>query len=283
MPSNCFIYNNKLNDKKLSKFYLTYFQDSFYKKMKQITKIEIRECQTIEELTDCVCLQREVFALPELEISPVRHFVVTLHAGGFTLGAFHENKLVGFTLSVPAILRGEKAFYSHMTAVDNAFQSHGIGGKLKWKQREISLEKGVKFIKWTFEPGKARNAYFNLEKLGAVIKDYKPNFYGTDYSTSAEQSEKQGLDSDRLFAEWHLESEKVNALANGEKFAEKRKIVGKIEIPNDWNNLVKTDVKKAIAEQNRIKQEFKKALAENLTAVGFERSEEHPKFLLVSE
>ena len=52
------------------------------------TKIEIRECFTPEELSGCVTLQREVFAMPEVEISPVRHFIVTRHAGGFTLGAF---------------------------------------------------------------------------------------------------------------------------------------------------------------------------------------------------
>lgn len=248
----------------------------------QKDEITIRECVNVAELSDCVRLQREVFALPELEISPIRHFVVTLHAGGFTLGAFCENKLVGFTLSVPAILRGENAFYSHMTAVDKNFQLRGIGEKLKWEQRRIALSRNVKFIKWTFQPVIARNAYFNLEKLGAEVLEYKPNFYGTDYSTSANQPEKQGLDSDRLFAEWHLENEKVKALANGKKFVEEKEFVEKIEISNDWNELVKNNISKAIAEQNRIKREFQTAFAENLVAVGFEKSETHPAYLLVS-
>ena len=52
------------------------------------TDIEIRECTTFEELAACVELQREVFALPDIEISPVRHLVVTKNAGGFSLGAF---------------------------------------------------------------------------------------------------------------------------------------------------------------------------------------------------
>jgi predicted GNAT superfamily acetyltransferase len=251
--------------------------------MKQTPEIEIRECKTVKELTDCVHLQREVFALPELEISPVRHFVVTHHAGGFTLGAYFQEKLVGFTLSVPAILRGEKAFYSHMTAVDKNFQSHGVGAKLKWKQREKSLEEDIKFIKWTFQPVMARNAYFNLEKLGAVIKEYKPNFYGTDYPGSSGQSEKPGLDSDRLFAEWQLESEKVKTLAKGGEFVEKTEIVSKIEIPNDWNNLVKSNPHKAVAEQNRIKVEFQTAFSKNLICCGFERDELHPKFLFCNE
>ncbi|MCV4755041.1 GNAT family N-acetyltransferase, partial [Escherichia coli] len=75
----------------------------------------------------CVDLQRQVFTLPEVEISPVRHFVVTKNAGGFTLGAFAEGELIGFVLSVPAFLRGERAFYSHMTAVRADYQGSGIG------------------------------------------------------------------------------------------------------------------------------------------------------------
>ena len=185
-------------------------------------EIEIRECTTIDELAACVQLQRDVFALPEIEISPVRHLIVTKNAGGFTLGAFSNGELVGFVLSVPAFLRGERAFYSHMTAVRQDFQGQGVGASLKWAQRERSLAESVKYIKWTFEPVKARNAYFNLEKLGAVVRDYAANFYGTDYSTAAESGEKIGLASDRLFAEWALESEKVTTLAAGNDFVECR-------------------------------------------------------------
>jgi predicted GNAT superfamily acetyltransferase len=250
--------------------------------MKQ-DEIEIREVWEVDELAECVALQRAVFALPEIEISPVRHFVVTTRAGGFTLGAFVENKLIGFVLSVPAFLGNNKFFYSHMTAVGPAFQSYGIGGRLKWAQREKALEKGVGFIKWTFQPVQARNAFFNLEKLGAVVREYQPNFYGTDYSTSHEQDGKHGLDSDRLFAEWHLESEKVVALSKGESFAERAEVKKTIEIPNDWNALVKENPRKAIVEQTRIKNEFQAAFAEGLIGRSFERSETNPKFLLFGE
>lgn len=243
-------------------------------------KIEIRECESIEELSECVQLQREVFALPEIELSPVRHLIVTKHAGGFTLGAFSGGDLIGFVLSVPALLRGEKAFYSHMTAVRKDFQSAGIGAKLKWEQRARALAENVRFIKWTFQPVQARNAFFNLEKLGAIVRHYEPNFYGTDYSTAESENEKIGLDSDRLFAEWNLESEKTNVLSKGEKFIETSEAVRKIEIPNDWNALVSTNPRKAIEEQTRIKREFQNAFNENLIAAGFERSETNPKYLL---
>jgi len=172
-------------------------------------KIEIRQCAGVKDLSRCVALQREVFALPDIEISPVRHLIVTAHAGGFTLGAFAGEELVGFVLSVTAFSGAEKFFYSHMMAVKKTFQSYGIGARLKWAQRDEALRRGVNFIKWTFQPVQARNAYLNLEKLGAAVRHYEPNFYGTDYSTSNDQTKQVGLDSDRLFAEWNLEAEKV--------------------------------------------------------------------------
>ncbi|MGI8850027.1 MAG: GNAT family N-acetyltransferase [Pyrinomonadaceae bacterium] len=242
--------------------------------------IKIRECLSFEELDACVNLQREVFALPELEISPVRHLIVTKNAGGFTLGAFAEEKLVGFVLSVPGFLGEEKILYSHMTAVRQDLQNLHIGAQLKWAQRARALETGVKFIKWTFQPVQARNAFFNLERLGAVIKTYAPNFYGTDYSTSSEQGAKIGLDSDRLYAEWHLESEKVKSLANGENFEETGEVLLELEIPNDWNVLLKESPEKAVVEQSRIKKEFQMAFAENLICRSFKRDDQSPKFLL---
>lgn len=243
-------------------------------------KIEIRECTSLDELSQCVTLQRETFALPEIEVSPVRHFVVTEHAGGFTIGAFNGSELVGFVLSVPAFFGNERFLYSHMAAVKTTFQSYGIGAKLKWAQREKALERGVKFIKWTFQPVQARNAHFNLEKLGAIIKHYEPNFYGTDYPVASGSAGLTGLDSDRLFAEWHLESEKVNRLANGESYAEQGAVIKNITIPNDWNALIKSNVKSAANEQNRIKNEFQTAFAAGLVCRSFVRDREKPHYLL---
>lgn len=240
--------------------------------------IEIRECTTLEQLSACVDLQKEVFKLPEIEISPVRHFIVTKNAGGFILGAYDGDELVGFVLSVPAFLRGEKAFYSHMTAVRDTYQSYGIGRKLKWAQREKALELGVKFVKWTFEPWKARNAYFNLEKLGAIITEYQPNFYGIDYATAAAGGVPIGLASDRLFAEWHLDTDKVVALSEGRSFDETRTPEREITVTPDWATLVASDPKTAIAEQTRLKEEFEAALTAGLVAAGFVRGEE-PKYL----
>ena len=247
------------------------------------TELEYRECSTLDEFTECVQIQREVFALPEAELSPVRHLVVTKNAGGFVIGAFDGSRLAGFVLSVPAFLRGERAFYSHMTGVRAEYQSLGIGAQLKWAQRERSLAVGVKYVKWTFEPVKARNAYFNLEKLGAIVREYKPNFYGTDYATSAHVGQSIGLESDRLFAEWHLARPKVEALAAGGKYGEAQEPEATIEIMNDWYGLVGNEPERALAEQHRIRAEFEEALGSGLVARGFRRDAERPAYLFFSE
>jgi len=247
-------------------------------------EIIIREVETIEELRDCIELQRKVFASPDLEISPVRHLIVARYAGGFTLGAYSGEKLVGFVLSLPMFLArnsGDRAFYSHMTAVETGLQSHGIGARLKWAQRERALAEGADYIRWTFQPVLARNAFFNIERLGALVSTYLPNYYGTDAEASAEQKTAQeGVDSDRLFADWYLNSPKVIALSKGEKFEEPGEVVKTVGIPPNWNELVVTDTKKAIAEQTRIKHEFQTAFAAGLVVRGFERSETNPKYLL---
>lgn len=247
-------------------------------------ELEIRECTTLDALAECVQLQRDVFALPEIEISPVRHLIVTRNAGGFTLGAYDGDRLVGFVLSLPAFLRGEPAFYSHMTGVRSEYQSHGVGARLKWAQRERALAQGVKYIKWTFEPIKARNAYFNLEKLGATVRELEVNFYGTDYTTVPEQKGKAfGLMSDRLFAEWDLESEKVSDLADGNVYIESQAPTANIRIMNDWLSLVESDPEQAKAEQLRIREEFKTAFDFGMVCRGFYRDDTQPAFLLFKD
>ncbi|CAN5472146.1 GNAT family N-acetyltransferase [soil metagenome] len=245
--------------------------------------LEIRECRTLDQLAECVQLQREVFALPEVELSPVRHFVVTRNAGGFTLGAYDGDRLAGYVLSVPAFLRGSKAFYSHMTGVRAEYQSHGVGASLKWAQRTRALAEGVKFIKWTFEPVKARNGFFNLEKLGAQVSEYQQNFYGTDYAVSPESGKQIGLQSDRLFAEWDLESSKVTALAAGEKFVETREPSAEVVIINDWSELVERDPAAGLGLQLGVRSEFEAAFAAGMVGRGFRRDAERPAYLLYKD
>src|SRR5882672_5944934 len=198
--------------------------------------VVIRECVAIDQLDNCVRLQREVFGLPDLEISPRRHLIVSRQAGGWTLGAFIDGRLVGFVHHMAAIRGAEIFGYSHMMAVDPDFQNQGVGAQLKWSQRERAIHEGRDFIKWTWDPMQARNAHFNLNRLGVTATSYAVNFYGTDYATvpMPEGTPPPGIDSDRLFAEWQLQSARVMKLAQGAAPSIAELAARTIQIPADW-------------------------------------------------
>ncbi|MEO7970723.1 MAG: GNAT family N-acetyltransferase [bacterium] len=244
--------------------------------------IQIRECTTIDEFDNCIRLQREVFGLPELEISPRRHLIVSRQAGGWTLGAFVAGRLVGFVHHLAAV-RGDTVFgYSHMMAVARDYQNKGVGARLKWSQRERALSEGRNFIKWTWDPMQARNAYFNLNRLGVTVRSYAANFYGTDYATSPLPvgTPPPGIDSDRLFAEWQLQSVKVTKLAQGAAPTIDLPAAQTVQIPADWNGLCATDPRAAREEQLRVRAEFQNAFASGLACGGFERGADQPRYLL---
>ena len=158
-----------------------------------------------------------------------------------------------------------------------------MGAQLKWAQRERALAEGRTFIKWTFEPMRARNAHFNLNRLGAVIREYAVNFYGTDYNTSAAEKAAgvTGFDSDRLFASWELNSPRVEALAQRAEYSPGES-VRSIEIPADFSSLLRTDPSVAKGEVLRVREEFLDALNHGLVCRGFARDDRRPRYLFYS-
>ena len=241
----------------------------------------IRECTTIEEFDGCVALQREAFGLPDLELSPRRHLIVSRQAGGWTLGFFVADRLVGFVHHLAAVRGDNEIFgYSHMMAVAKDYQNKGVGLRLKWAQRERAMKEGRKLIKWTWDPMMARNAHFNLNRLGATVETYAEDFYGVDYNADAALTEKVGLPSDRLMATWNLSSERVSALASGNASPIAAEPVTSIAIPAEWTTLVKQDSSRARTEQARVRSEFKKAFEQRLICAGFERGEKESRYLL---
>ena len=144
--------------------------------------------------------------------------------------------MVGFVHHLAAV-RGNEIFgYSHVMAVAKDYQNKGVGARLKWAQRERALREGREFIKWTWDPMQARNAHFNLNRLGATVDTYADNFYGIESS---------GLPGDRLFATWKLNADRVSALASGSAAPVEAKPVATVAIPLEWTPLVKRDPERA--------------------------------------
>ena len=75
-----------------------------------------------------------------------------------------------------------------------------MGFALKLHQRAWCLDRGITLMEWTYDPLVARNAYFNLSKLGATVAEYLPDFYGVMGDGINRFDE-----SDRILVHWPLE------------------------------------------------------------------------------
>jgi predicted GNAT superfamily acetyltransferase len=239
--------------------------------------IELRRCHRIEEFRACVALQKEVWNFTDAELVPLRMFVVADKVGGQVMGAFDGDLMVGFALSVPGTRTGHVYLHSHMLAVRKDHRNSGLGRRLKLMQREDAMARGIELIEWTFDPLEIKNAYLNLEKLGAIARRYNINQYGITSSPL-----QGGLPSDRLIAEWWLKSKRVETLLEtGKNPAIQAE--SSISVPAqiyDWKSSAETRAK-AQQVQERNREQFLRAFGQGLAVLGYERdAEDNGKFLL---
>src|ERR1035438_9951778 len=229
--------------------------------------IVLRRCHAIDEFRACVALQKEVWNFTDAELVPLRMFVVADKVGGQVMGAFDGSVMVGFALSVPGTRSGHIYLHSHMLAVRKDHRNSGLGRRLKLMQREDALARGIELIEWTFDPLEIKNAYLNIEKLGAITRGYNINQYGITSSPL-----QGGLPSDRLIAEWWLKSKRVETLlATGRNPPVKGE--SSIEVPAqiyEWKAAAETRGKaQQVQEHNR--EQFLRAFSHGLAVVGYER------------
>lgn len=229
--------------------------------------VVIRRCQELEELRACVALQKEVWNFTDAELVPLRMFVVAEKVGGQVMAAFERDTMVGFALSVPGMRSGHAYLHSHMLAVRKEYRNGGLGRRLKLFQRQEALERGIELIEWTFDPLEIKNAYLNIEKLGAIARRYNINQYGITSSPL-----QGGLPSDRLIAEWWLRSKRVaTLLAAGEHpgFAAEASISVPAQI-YEWKAAPQTRGQ-AQQVQERNREQFLRAFSSGLAVLGYER------------
>ncbi len=164
--------------------------------------IVVRKIATIEEYRACQEVQRRSFDLSdEGYVVPVATMVGAQLHGGLVIGAFHradsEERLVGFSFAFLGRIGDRIGLYSQITAVDPNVQAGGVGTGLKMFQREWARGQGLPVIAWAFDPLQALNAHLNLNKLGARVRDYVEDMYGTRSDRLS-----RGVPSDRLIVEW---------------------------------------------------------------------------------
>ena len=230
--------------------------------------VVVRNCRGLEELRACVALQKEVWKFSDADVVPLRMFVVAEKIGGQIIGAFVRKQLAGFSLSLPAMRDGKSYLHSHMLAVSDKYRNAGLGRKLKLFQREDAMRRGFDLIEWTFDPLEIKNAYFNIERLGAIARRYSVDQYGA--SSSPLQG---GLPTDRLIAEWWLKSERVHARIHDR--AEKPIGTKKILVPAEiyqWKASPNSR-KRAQVLQKKNRKEFIRAFSSRLVVLGYELDE----------
>jgi predicted GNAT superfamily acetyltransferase len=140
-----------------------------------------------------------------------------------------------------------------MLGVLSDYRDAGAGRMLKMAQREDALARGITLIEWSFDPFEAKNAYFNVERLGAIVRHYVPNMYG--HTASPLHGD---LPTDRCIAEWWI-AEQIPTI----------QAVARVALPPH----------KTRESQHELAREFQRHFVDGLAVTGFERSGESGTYL----
>jgi predicted GNAT superfamily acetyltransferase len=226
---------------------------------KKDRQIDLRHLTALPDLREAVRLQKQIWGFEDIELLPLRLFVVATKVGGQVIGAFDGDRMVAFLLAIPGIKPGGRYYlHSHMMGVLEGYRNLGIGRRLKLLQRQEALSRGITLVEWTFDPLELKNAFFNIERLGAVVRRYVLNQYGTTTSHL-----HAGLPTDRCVAEWYLEG-RPNPPGP---------VTARVTIPNDIAETRSREIQASVSES--FQQHFRQGLA----VTAFERGPEHSSYL----
>ena len=215
----------------------------------------VRPLSGQEEIAEAVRLQKIIWGFDDLELLPVRFFIVASRIGGQTFGAFDGSLMAGFLLAIPGIKKdGTQYLHSHMLGVLKEYRDAGVGQMLKLAQRDDALARGIPLIEWSFDPFEAKNAYFNLQLLGAIVRNYIPNMYGIRMNPI-----DGGLPTDRCIAEWWIGNTQ-----------NKPPVTARVALPSQ----------KTVESQKVLRSELQRHFANGLAVTGFERQGDTGTYLL---
>ena len=171
-------------------------------------EVEVREVSSLEEAREAGALMDRVWNVQRVVTGELLR-AMSSH-GNPVLAAYLGERMVGAQMGFLAPADDGLSVHSHVTGVLPEVQHRGVGFRLKLAQRDWCLARGIRLVTWTFDPMMARNAYFNLRKLGGAAVRFHRDYYGpmTDAINAGERT-------DRLEIRWELEDPRVAAAVEG--------------------------------------------------------------------
>jgi len=166
---------------------------------------------SLRDYETCVDFQEEIWGRGFSEKVSSAILMIANRLGGLAAGAFsEEGELQGFVFGLTGLSDGKPVHWSDMLAVRAGGRDQGLGTRLKEYQRDVLLARGIREMRWTFDPLQGRNAYVNFSKLGCVSREYVENMYGRTGSPLHD-----GVGTDRLVASWSMDSTRVRSRLGG--------------------------------------------------------------------
>jgi predicted GNAT superfamily acetyltransferase len=241
----------------------------------QVAPLEIRQLTHLEEFGDIFELQKTIWSYADSELIPMRFLAVVAKVGGHVFGAYDGPRMIGFCFAIPGIKPdGLPYLHSHMLGVLPAYRNAKIGRRLKLRQRDDALARGIALIEWTFDPLELKNAFLNIEKLGAIVRVYKENQYGTTTSPL-----HGGLPTDRCTAQWWIDSPRVHSILIGAGHRPAPS-AERIAYPSDIAVIRQHDNARAREIQQTNARLFLDAFSRGLAVTGFARTDAEGAYLL---
>ena len=188
--------------------------------MDTVNNITYRLLREGDELQQALDLQRLVWGENPEGLVPLHMLYSLVKNGSPVIGAFDGGLLVGFSLAFlgldvqesPRPAASNLKLASKRLAVHPDYRSSGIGYRLKLEQKQFAHQQGIRLITWTFDPLISRNAYFHIRKLGGIVRQFHPDFYGQ----APGQTDSIGT-SDRMICEWWVTSNRVEERLHGNR------------------------------------------------------------------